>query len=112
MVKSLTVNEFYPRWLVAREKGETINMIDVRSPDEYASAHVPDVKLIPLHLIPSRVDEISKTGDVYVICHSGGRSSQAIQFLQREFGYQNLINIEGGTQGWVKAGYPYEQGGI
>jgi rhodanese-related sulfurtransferase len=110
MFKSLNVNEFYPRWLVARERGEPLALFDVRSPDEYRAGHLPGAVLIPLNTLMARMNEIPKQDNVYLICHSGGRSAQAADYLARQCGHDNLINIEGGTMAWMQAGYPLEQG--
>ncbi|MDX8389371.1 MAG: rhodanese-like domain-containing protein [Mariprofundaceae bacterium] len=109
MFKSMNVNELYPRWLVAREKGEPVSLFDVRELNEFQSGHVPGAKLIALNTVPTRVDEFPKQGDVFLICHSGGRSAQAADYLARQCGHSNLINIEGGTMGWMQAGYPVDK---
>jgi len=108
----VTVDELYPRWLVAHERDEAggFYLVDVRAADEYTHMHVPGARLIPLSALMTRADEIPKTGTVYMICHAGGRSAQACQFLQRQMGYDNLVNIKGGTMAWAQAGYPLEQG--
>ena len=109
MFKTMNVNELYPRWLVAKEKGEAVQMIDVRSPEEYQAGHVPGAKLVPLNTLMARVDEFPEQGDVFLICRSGARSAQAADYLARQCGRSNLINIEGGTMAWIKAGYPIDQ---
>jgi len=110
IMDSLTVDQLYPRWLVAREKSHPIALIDVRSPDEFSARHVPGAKLIALNTLMARANEIPKEGDVFLICHSGARSAQAAMYLQQQFGYDNLINIDGGTMAWANGGYPVEQG--
>ncbi len=112
MITEVNVNELYPRWLVVHEgdDGRDFHLIDVRAADEYARMHVPGARLIPLSALMARAGEIPKTGTVYMICHAGGRSAQACQFLQHQFGYDNLVNIKGGTMAWEQAGYPLEQG--
>lgn len=110
MIHSMTVNQFYPRWLVAREKNQPLILIDVRSLDEYKARHLPGSKLIALNTIMARANEIPKEGDVYLICHAGPRSAQAAHYLEQQLGYSNVINIDGGTQAWANSGYPVEQG--
>jgi rhodanese-related sulfurtransferase len=39
--------------------------------------------------------------EVYMICRSGRRSENAIHFLETQ-GYMNLINVEGGTLGFIE----------
>jgi len=108
MFKRMNINELYPRWLVACEKCEAITLIDVRTPEEYQAGHVPGAKLIVLNTLPAQVDAFPKQGDVFLICRSGMRSAQAADYLARECGHTNLINIEGGTMAWIEAGYPVE----
>ncbi|MDQ6990161.1 MAG: rhodanese-like domain-containing protein [Mariprofundaceae bacterium] len=109
-MKQISVNDLYPKWLSAKEGGEACTIIDVREVGEYQQAHVPNVALIVLNTVPQRSDEIPSEGDVYVICRSGGRSAQAIQFLEQNYGHQNLINVSGGTMAWMQENYPVDQG--
>ncbi|WP_186338978.1 rhodanese-like domain-containing protein [Mariprofundus sp. NF] len=109
-METLTVDQLYPRWLIAREKNEPFALIDVRSPDEYRTVHVPGAKLIALNTIMARANEIPKQGDVFLICHSGARSAQAATYLEQQCGFKNLINVSGGTMAWSNGGYPTEQG--
>jgi len=108
MPGSMSVNELYPRWLVAKEKGAPVALFDVRSLDEYRSGHVPGATLIPLNTLMARVDEFPKQGDVFLICHSGARSAQAVDYLARQAGHTNVVNVTGGTMAWKQAGYPVE----
>jgi len=110
MFETIDVNGLYPRWLTAQEKAEACTIIDVRSPEEYAEAHVPNAKLIALNTLMARADEIPKQGDVFLICRSGARSAQAASFLAQQLGHDNLINVSGGTMAWKAAGYPVEVG--
>jgi len=107
----IAVHELYPKWLTAKEKGECCTIIDVRGVEEYVQAHVPGARLIVLNTVPSRSDEFDNEGDVYLICRSGIRSSQAIEFLEQNYGHQNLVNVTGGTLAWIEENYPIEQGG-
>ena len=78
-------------------------LIDVREADEYAAGHVPTAISIPLSTIQDRVDEFRHDGTVYVICQVGGRSMRACQYLA-DFDIENLVNIAGGTSGWLALG--------
>ena len=105
----ITVDEFYSRWLATNETGDACVLIDVRTPEEYASGHVPSAKLIPLNTLPERAAEIERDRTVHLICQGGIRSAQAMDFLAREHGHVNLINISGGTMAWANAGHPIKQ---
>jgi rhodanese-related sulfurtransferase len=85
-----------------------VMMVDVRTREEYAQAHIPGITLIPLDQVPNRLAEIPKDKTVIVTCHSGNRSSQAAQLL-RQKGYENIHNMLGGIVAWEKAGYPVEK---
>ena len=78
-------------------------VIDVRETDEFAAGHVPTAISIPLSTLQDRVDEFRHQGTVYVICQVGGRSMRACQYLA-DFDINNLVNIAGGTTGWIALG--------
>jgi rhodanese-related sulfurtransferase len=66
-------------------------LIDVRTPEEFATGTVPEAINIPSHLIPLRLEEIPKDKPVIVFCQSGSRSGLVKNFLLRE-GYTNCVN--------------------
>ena len=78
-------------------------LIDVRETDEFVAGHVPTAISIPLSTVQDRVDEFRHQGTVYVICQVGGRSMRACQYLA-DFDIDNLVNIAGGTTGWIALG--------
>jgi rhodanese-related sulfurtransferase len=77
---------------------ETINMIDVREVEEVAEGKIPGVLHIPLGLLEFRMHELDKNKEYVIVCHSGGRSSRAVQFLESQ-GFQ-VINMNGGMLAW------------
>lgn len=89
-----------------RDAGE-VHLIDVREPDEYATAHVPGAVLIPLGMVSDRLAEIGEA-PLHIICKSGGRSMQAALFLASH-GLE-CTNIAGGTDAWVAQGYEVATG--
>jgi rhodanese-related sulfurtransferase len=94
-----------------RKRGESIEMIDVRTPVEFRTAHCPDARNIPLdRLDPASVMK-NRPADrpLFVICQSGGRARKACErFIAA--GYTNVVNVEGGTGGWIAAGLPVVRG--
>ncbi len=80
---------------------EDFQLIDVREEHEYEVANINGL-LIPLGEIPSRYSEISKEKKVIVQCRSGARSANAIGYLEQNFGYSNLYNLEGGIIAWAR----------
>ena len=86
-------------------------VLDVRSPAEYASGHVPSARNIPHDELADRLAELEGAKDrpVVVYCERGGRAKVAAATL-REAGYTNLLHIEGDMSGWREAGRPSEGG--
>lgn len=105
---SVTVRELQSR-LAA---GLPARLLDVRTPGEYAAAHVPDAQLIPLDDLDAAAycrERGSDGAPVYVLCQSGGRARRAIGKLQAA-GVQGCVLVEGGTQAWIDAGLPVIRG--
>lgn len=80
--------------------------LDVRSPEEYQEAHIQGVRNIPLHELPSHLQELSGARVIYLHCRSGGRSLQAARYLEQQGLSAEIINVEGGILSWTQAGYP------
>lgn len=81
--------------------GNPPRMLDVRQPEEAAICTIGG-DLIPLGLLPFRIDEVKESfGDeqVVVYCKAGGRSMQAIGFL-KSVGIENVVNLRGGMMAW------------
>ncbi|KAB7730375.1 rhodanese-like domain-containing protein [Rudanella paleaurantiibacter] len=78
------------------EKGEKLNLFDVREPNEYEQDNI-GATLIPLGELPFRMDELDGLQDEEVIvhCRSGARSARAQQLLE-ENGFTNVRNLVGG----------------
>ncbi len=72
-------------------------LLDVRSVAEWQAGHIDGSINIPLHIIPLRIESEISDKDTQIICccQSGGRSGQALQFLQQR-GYYNVVNLAGG----------------
>ena len=90
-----------PTELKARlEKGDDIRLIDVREPDEWAVARLPQAELIPLSQFQQVAPEkLSPEDEIVLYCHHGMRSARAQEFL-KSHGYSNVLNLSGGIDGW------------
>ena len=82
------------------DKGDDIQIIDVREDHEVAVARIPDAVHIPLAQILNRMDEIDPNRETVVHCKMGGRSARAIDALMRSGFKGKLINLRGGITGW------------
>lgn len=93
-MKTITNEEYLE---VAGQDGVTL--IDVREPDEFEAGHAPGAVNIPLGQIDDRLAEIPETGDVYVICRSGGRAGRAYEALEAA-GRDNVTRVAPGMGDW------------
>ncbi|MGW2823603.1 rhodanese-like domain-containing protein [Streptomyces sp. NPDC001443] len=81
-----------------------LTVIDVRTPGEYASGHLPGAHNIPLDRIGHAVTTLREVrGELLVVCASGARSESARQVLAGHG--VHALSLTGGTQGWVRAGH-------
>lgn len=79
-------------------------LLDIREADEWADGHAPDAQHIPLVDVPARMDEIDIDATVYVVCRSGGRSLNAVPYLNQN-GF-DAFSVAGGMVAWQKSGRP------
>lgn len=83
------------------DKGEQLNLVDVREPHERAGFNIGGVH-IPLGQVQMmQVDELDnlKNEEVIVYCRSGNRSGQAAMILDT-LGFANTKNLSGGMLAW------------
>lgn len=67
-------------------------LVDVRTPQEFAQGAIPGSINIPLQVINASLNDLDKTKPVIVFCRSGARSAQAQSFLERE-GFGSVHNL-------------------
>ncbi|GAB1333472.1 rhodanese-like domain-containing protein [Streptomyces sp. E-15] len=90
----------------ARARLHDLTVIDVRTPGEYASGHVPGALNVPLDQIRRALPEIrqaAQRGGVLLVCASGARSENACALLA-EHGVESATLV-GGTRAWADAGH-------
>ena len=74
-------------------------LLDVREPNEFATARIEGSTLIPLGELATRLNEIPADERVVVHCKLGGRSAKAVALLQQS-GFSNVWNVAGGITAW------------
>lgn len=82
-------------------------LIDVRTPEEFATGIIAGAINIPVDQIAQRLSEIPKDEPVVLYCRSGNRSNQAAQILQGE-GYTQIYDL-GGIGQWQSEGMPVQR---
>jgi len=83
------------------ETGESIVLLDVREPFEYAFCRIENSKLIPLGELGRRAGELDRSDDIVVYCHTGVRSARAVELLSSE-GFRKVRNLKGGIRAWAQ----------
>lgn len=96
MTADITCQELKERM----DKGEKLNLIDVREVHEYEEYNI-GAQLIPLGDLPYKLDELAnlKEEEIIVHCRSGNRSGNAKMFME-ENGFTNVRNLLGGMIEW------------
>lgn len=84
-----------------RQSGDDFLLLDVRQPNEYATANIDGSVLIPMGELSDRLDELEPYRErrIVVHCHHGGRSMQVTQAL-RSNGFGRVQNMAGGIDAW------------
>lgn len=86
--------------------GENLKIVDVRSPLEYASGHVPGAVNIPLGTIDKEIPGAESSDRIVIVCQVGVRSQSACEKVLNS--HDDLYNLVGGTNAWRAAGFEVE----
>lgn len=90
--------------------GDSIQLLDVRTPGEYKSGHIAHALLADWNdkaEFNRRIEFIDKRKPVYVYCLAGGRSAAAAKALRQQ-GFEKVYELGGGTNAWKAANKPLE----
>lgn len=94
------------------ERGGPLNLLDVRTPGEFARVHVSGARSMPLdQLDPAAIaaQRRDPAESIYLICQSGQRAAKARERLQQA-AVNPVYCVEGGMAAWEKMGLPVERG--
>ena len=94
--------------LAARLEAEpdSIRVVDVRRPAEWAEGHIEEALLLPLHELTEKAKDLDPDRPVAVYCKGGYRSAIAAGLLQRA-GWRDVSNVIGGFEAWRARDLPY-----
>jgi len=97
--------EIAPQELSTRlQRGESIVLIDVREPEEFAISRIEGARLIPMQSIPAelqRLEAMAENSELAVLCHHGVRSLNVVVWLRRQ-GLENCFSVSGGIDKWSR----------
>lgn len=94
-----------------RDGAAGVVVVDVRSPGEYATAHIRGSYNVPLDALSGVAPQLAGLDGetVALVCRTGMRASQAETIL-RNAGVDSARVLAGGIEGWEAAGLPLERG--
>ena len=99
-VDQMTVHE-------VKDRSQDLQIVDVRSPEEFKEGHIPNAFHIFLPELEKRSKELTKKKPVAIYCDSGYRASLGTSIIQRQS--FKVHNIPGSWQAWQNANYPIEK---
>lgn len=81
------------------DRGDSLQLIDVREPHEYQICRLAQAQHIPLAELPSRSSELDRDQEMVLYCHRGVRSLRALALL-RAAGFRHVRSLHGGIDAW------------
>ena len=96
------ISEIEPAELAERiERGDDLQLIDVREEWEWQIARLPGARHIPLDQLSSQIDTLDRSREAVIYCKSGVRSMYAAYELE-DAGFKKLLNLTGGILRWSR----------
>lgn len=91
---------------------DDVTVLDVRTPGEFAGAHIPGSFNVPLDLLPEHAEQLRAAvgGPLVLVCRSGMRAQQAGNTLGT-LELPRLHVLEGGMTAWEQAALPVNRQG-
>jgi len=89
------------------EKADPPLLLDVRTPEEFRTGHIPGAINVPYDQVAGRAGELASPSGVAVYCMKGPRARLGEQALQAA-GATDVLHLEGGLAAWQAAGLPVE----
>ena len=104
MIKTLSATQL----MELVERGEQVQLVDVRDPGEFADGHIPSAVNIPMDEAESRIEDLRQREQVVLICQGGARAEMTCGLLAPH--HPNVLVLQGGTDAWQEAGLPVIRG--
>jgi len=102
-VRECTVHDIKARL----DRGESVNLVDVREESEFSAGHLPDAYHLGKGIIERDIESLFPDPKTELILYCGGgfRSLLAADNLQK-MGYSNVLSMDGGWRSWTENQYP------
>lgn len=79
-----------------------VQLVDVRSPNEFAAGHIPGSVNLPMNEISGRLRDLRPNQAIVLICQRGSRAALTADLLKAQ-GVEASV-LQGGTHAWVNRG--------
>ncbi|MBD3728959.1 MAG: rhodanese-like domain-containing protein [Sphingomonadales bacterium] len=90
--------------LAGKLKAGEVELVDVRTPEEFAAGHIPGAVNMPLESFdPAALPHVEGKQTV-LYCHSGRRSGLAAEAVAATGA--DAVHLQGGISAWESAGEP------
>jgi adenylyltransferase/sulfurtransferase len=89
---------------VMLERG-AVEIIDVREPWEVAICEMGG-KHIPMHEITEKVSILQPENAYVIVCKTGRRAEAVANLLETEFGFEQVLILDGGITEWFAVEKP------
>ena len=98
-------------WKKQKESDAKNICLDVRTAEEYMEGNIENSINIDFYKsmdFMKFLDKLNKDENYFVYCRSGKRSDASCQIM-KEFGFNNVFNLEGGFLAWSENGYEFNR---
>jgi rhodanese-related sulfurtransferase len=91
------------------DRGQRVVIVDVRSPEEFRTGHIPGARSLSLDEPGEKFRELPRREPIILYCSCPlSEIGPAYQFL-RFSGYTNVFVLHGGLTEWLARGYAVEK---
>tara|TARA_Y100000389_G_scaffold194216_1_gene223929 strand:- start:569 stop:880 length:312 start_codon:yes stop_codon:yes gene_type:complete len=90
------------KWIKSIKNSKNSVVLDVRTPEEFEEGFIRNsvnLNIYDSQFFFDEIKKLKKESCIHVYCKSGARSFQACE-LMKQFGFQNVFNLEGGILEW------------
>ncbi|TMU54782.1 rhodanese-like domain-containing protein [Flagellimonas algicola] len=100
--KKTSIKKIDKATMQAEALGQDVQLVDVRTPEEYAKGHIGDAININVNAsnFKEQISQMDKQAPIYLYCKMGGRSNRAVGILQ-ELDFQTIYDYSGGYDDWT-----------
>jgi rhodanese-related sulfurtransferase len=84
-----------------RQQNNSVRLIDIRSPAEFAKMHVPGALNMPAETIAENITKFSPEDTIVCVCNKGQERSQNAAEAITAMGFANVFYLKDGTVGWL-----------